>query len=46
LHRRENEGKMMENEKNRDLNDKKAFEDYFTSFVSLVFVSLFYYLIL
>ena len=30
------EGKMKENEENRDLNDKKAYEDQFTIFISLV----------
>jgi len=32
LHEREIEGKMKENEENRGLNDKKDYEDQFTTF--------------
>ena len=37
LNEKEIEGKILEIEENRDLNDKKAYEDQFISFVSVTF---------
>jgi len=46
LHAKEIRGKMKENVENKGINDKKASENQFIAFVSLVFGSLIHSLIL